>query len=402
MKTIGIIAEFNPFHNGHKYLIEKAKQETGADYCVVVMSGDFVQRGAPAITDKFTRTKMALSCRADLVIELPVYYSLGSAEFFASGAVSILDSLGVIDYLCFGSESGDLAMLSQAAEILSDEPENFKEALNKNLKSGKSFPAARQAALSEISDFPEGLLDSPNNILAIEYLKALYRRKSNITPFTVTRKGEGFHSDTISAFASASALRKAVFERPEDINALSLAIPKDASTYLTDHPGKFIDSNDFSRLLNYKLIQESSRGFTDYLDISEDLSNKIAKQHEITVFFTDLCNRLKSKDLSYSRISRSLFHILLNITCKNMEEYKNDNYTSYARILGLKKESSALLAQIHKTSDIPVIDRLKDASNLLNPLQLRLFNETLSAGKIYNMIAENGISSEFSLKSIIL
>ena len=122
MKTIGIIAEFNPFHNGHKYIIEKSRQETGADYCVVVMSGDFVQRGAPAIVDKFARAKMALSCGADLVLELPIYYSLGSAEFFASGAVSILDSLGVIDYLCFGSESGDLASLTSIARVLCDEP----------------------------------------------------------------------------------------------------------------------------------------------------------------------------------------------------------------------------------------------------------------------------------------
>ena len=402
MKTIGIIAEFNPFHNGHEYLIEKSRQETGADYCVVVMSGDFVQRGAPAIVDKFTRAKMALSCGADLVLELPVYYSLGSAEFFASGAVSILDSLGVIDHLCFGSESGDLNSLSSMARILCDEPEEFKASLAKELKAGKSFPAARAAALSGTLDFSPELLDSPNNILAFEYLKALYKRNSKIQPLTIHRKGESYHSAELSLFSSATAIRKSLFENAGDINTVSDSMPIKAYSYLRDYKGKYLDSDAFSKLLMQKLIQESAEGFEKYLDVSGDLSNKISNEYRINDSFTELCDKLKSKDLSYSRISRSLFHILLNITAANMAEYQADNYTSYARILGFKKESSKVLSEIHENSQIPVLDRLKDASAMLSPLQLRLFEETLNANSIYNMLSENGIESEFSLKNLIL
>ena len=147
MNTIGIIAEFNPFHNGHLHLIETCKKALSADRCIVIMSGDSVQRGAPAVVDKFTRTKMALNCGADVVIELPVYYALASAEFFARGAVSILDKLGCVDYLCFGSECGDLDLLTDAARILNDEPDSFRDVLGKELKMGQSFASAREKAL---------------------------------------------------------------------------------------------------------------------------------------------------------------------------------------------------------------------------------------------------------------
>ena len=402
MKTIGIIAEFNPFHNGHKYIIEKSRQETGADYCVVVMSGDFVQRGAPAIVDKFARAKMALSCGADLVLELPIYYSLGSAEFFASGAVSILDSLGVIDHLCFGSESGDLASLTSIARVLCDEPEAFKSTLAKELKDGKSFPAARAAALSTVLDFSPEILDSPNNILAIEYLKALYKRDSHIQPCTILRKGESFHSRELNEFSSATAIRNALGNENSSVSAVNLAMPTDAFSFLKEYSGKYLDSDAFSQLLSYKLIQESDEVFEKYLDISGDFSNKIANEYRINDSFSVLCDRLKSKDLSYSRISRSLFHILLNITGSNMTEYQSDNYTSYARILGFRKESSKLLSDIHEMATIPVLDRLKDASTLLSPLQLRLFKETLNASRVYNILSQTGTESEFSLKNIIL
>ena len=182
MKTIGIIAEFNPFHNGHKYLIDKCRKDLHADRVVVVMSGDYVQRGAPAIIDKFTRAKCAVNLGADLVIELPIYYSLGSAEYFAKGAVSILSGLGCIDYLCFGSEFPDVNKLYEISDIISNEPPVYKDVLSTGLKDGLSFPAARAKALNEqLKNTSKGydqaeyedLLSSPNTILGIEYLRAL-------------------------------------------------------------------------------------------------------------------------------------------------------------------------------------------------------------------------------------
>ena len=173
----GIIAEYNPFHNGHAYQIEQARLLTGCDFLVVVMSGDYVQRGAPAVFDKYTRARMALACGADLVLELPVACSCASAEFFASGAVSLLDGLGCVDFLCFGSESGNLQSLMEPARILAKESPVFQEALRRGLSLGLSFPAARKEAFRACASNPD-ILDLPNNILGIEYLKALLQRES--------------------------------------------------------------------------------------------------------------------------------------------------------------------------------------------------------------------------------
>ncbi|WP_022777232.1 nucleotidyltransferase [Butyrivibrio sp. AE3009] len=403
MKTIGIIAEFNPFHNGHKYLIEKSMQETGADFCIVIMSGDFVQRGAPAIADKFIRTRMALQSGADLVLELPVYYSLGSAEYFASGAVSILDRIGALDYLCFGSESGDISSLEKIATVLANEPENFRSVLAAGLKAGKSFAAAREDALASELDGESirPILQSPNNILAIEYIKALIKRNSSIRPFTIPRIGESFHSTALSDYASATAIRKVLAGNTEK-EAVSASIPASAMKEFVEYSGHLLDSNDFSTLLNYRLICDKENGYDKYLDVSGDLSNKLINSFTPGDTITCLCEKLKTKDLSYSRISRSLFHILLGITDENMAQYKADDYTGYVRILGLKKDSSAVLSLIHDNSSLPVLDRLKDAEHLLNPLQMRLLSETLSAGAVYNLLAQNGVTSEYSLRNIVI
>ncbi len=216
MKIIGIIAEFNPFHNGHKYLIDRCKKDLGADRVVIVMSGNYVQRGAPAITDKFSRAASAIRLGADLVLEMPVYYSLGSAEFFAMGGVTILNSLGCVDHLCFGSEFPDPGKLMHIADIVCDEPATYKKALGDALKSGESFPAARAMALSaQLRDDP-GFTDldeymkmfsSPNCILAIEYLRALKRTGSSMAPYMIQRVGHAYHSEEFGSIPSAAGIR---------------------------------------------------------------------------------------------------------------------------------------------------------------------------------------------------
>ena len=270
MKTIGIIAEFNPFHNGHKYLIDHCKRALDADRVVIVMSGDYVQRGAPAITDKFTRTRMALNCGADLVLELPIYYSLGSAEYFAEGAVSILDSLGYVDYLCFGSESPNPKRLEYLADILNSEPALFKKTLEKRLKDGDSFPLARKKALDAVlvhngeessSDDITDILTTPNNILAIEYLRSLKRRKSPIKPFIIERIGQPYHSDTTSEIPSASGLRALLLSNNTDSKSMASSIlkgmvPYEAAACFATAPGNLMHVNDFSDLIYYKLVME--------------------------------------------------------------------------------------------------------------------------------------------------
>ncbi|SFP89183.1 Predicted nucleotidyltransferase [Butyrivibrio proteoclasticus] len=411
MKTIGIIAEFNPFHKGHEYLIKKCKEKLNADYCVVVMSGDYVERGAPAIISKFDRARMALSCGADIVFELPVYYSLGSAEYFASGAISLLDRLGVVDYLCFGSENPDIESLNSIAEILSDEPQSYKDALGKYLKMGDSYPVSRKKALndyftlekSDISSAYVDILESPNNILAVEYLKAIRRIKSKITPFTIKREGADYHSEGIEEISSAQGIRNMIFSNSETEKSLIKAqLPSASAAFFTEYAGKYLDSNDFSDFLYYKLISDKNSGYTKYLDVNNDLSNRILGVLESYTNFDSFCNSLKTRNLTYTRISRCLLHILLNITQENMDSYKLDGFTCYGRILGSQKESSALLSMIQKKGTLPILHRLKDAKEFLSPLEFALFEETLSATTIYNRVAQNNIKSEYRLKPVIL
>ena len=451
MKVAGIIAEFNPFHNGHKYIIDYCKRYLGADYVIVVMSGDFVQRGAPALVSKFSRARMALESDADLVLELPVYYSLGSAEFFAEGAVSVLEGLGVVTDLVFGSEEGDLSKLDEIADILVKEPESYKSALQTALSAGDSFPTARSKAIEAAMavTFTEnkddnllapcsfsvnsyaGLLSSPNAILALEYLKALKRRSLPIVPHAVKRLGAAYGNAAIEASvngkrdiptASALGIRNALrsinlsgsaaisaYElknksvMTEDLKtALLSSMPRSAYDELVSYNSSFLDCDSFSMQLHHKLALEKTEGFTGYLDVNEELSNRIIISLTEFESFEQFCQVLKTKNLTYTRISRCLMHILLNITEENMSAYKADNYTSYGRILGMKKEASDLLSKIHAYSTIPVPGRLKDFEKELSPLQFKLFCETLTASGIYNFVSGNKIRSEYSQKPLVL
>ncbi len=432
MKVAGIVAEFNPLHNGHKYIIDYCKKELLADYVVIVMSGDYVQRGAPALISKFSRAKMATEAGADLILELPLYYSTGSAEYFAEGAISVLEGLGVVTDLVFGSEIADTDKLSKVSDILIKEPSCFKEAMKAALASGLSFPAARAkgicAGLKELSgsnedssDEYQDIFSSPNSILGVEYIKALKRRNSMITPHAVKRIGASYDfgeilsaNDHEDISASALGIRKLIFDggkrseatfnelSKETLDVLFFAMPEFAVKDLSAYNGLFLDSNAFSELLRYKLLLEKNKGFSDYLDVGSDLSNRISSCDLDFTDFNSFCDALKTKNLTYTRISRALLHILLNITAGRMEEYKKAGYTSYIRSLAMKKDSSALLSMIHDASSLPVIDRLKDASKLLSPLQKHLFDETLTASQIYNSISKNGIVSEYSLRSLLL
>jgi predicted nucleotidyltransferase len=423
MVVIGIIAEFNPFHSGHKYLIDRCKKDLGADKVIVVMSGDYVQRGAPAIMDKFSRARMALKSGADIVIELPVYYSLGSAEYFAEGAVSILDGLGCVDYLCFGSEYPDLGRMERIADILCSEPPAFKKELSASLKSGLSYPSAVSRALDTASGLNSldqeqfgysQLFSSPNGILAIEYLKSLRRRNSSIKPYTIERLGQPYHSlettgaASVCGFASASGIRAHMLSGTGfyiKSNAEALLkdlIPDEVIDVISHYDGLFLNSNDFSGLLRYRLICEKGNGYTGYQDVTGDISNKISKGLDSYDSMTGFCTQLKSKDIVYARISRCLMHILLGISAQNMSEYKHDGYTTFCRILGFKESAKDLLKIINSNAAIPVIERLKSASRQLSPLQKRLLDETLTASSIYNCVSQNGIVSEYSLRPLII
>ena len=405
MKVNGIVAEYNPFHNGHAYQMQHAKEATGADYTIVVMSGNFMQRGAPALLDKFTRAKMALECGADLVLELPICYAASSAEFFAKGSVALFDKLGVTTNLCFGSECGNIDTLSRIAEIFYTEPEPYVESLRCNLKKGMSFPIARTWALLQyapsLSD-DKDVLSSPNNILGIEYLKALKKLNSPIVPFTLKREFSGYHDTELhDCSSSASAIRKVLMNIPA-----SPYLPKNISAQLSEQlpPGSLsiiqnewnfscpVEADDFSLLLKYRLLSEPHESLCKYQDVSEDLSNRIIRNRNQFRSFGQFCTLLKTKELTYSRISRSLLHILLSITTEDMHAYQ-DNSCSYARILGFRKEHTDVLRAMKDHASIPIITKLGKSASLLSPEASRMLNQTSFASDLY----ESVISDKFGI-----
>lgn len=400
MKVVGIIAEFNPFHNGHKYLIEKAKELTGADYAIIVMSGDFTQRGTPAIANKFLRAEMALLNGADLVLELPAHYACSSAEFFAQGAVTLLNKLGVVDYLCFGSESGDIAKLYTVAKILADEPQEYKQQLKHFLKRGLSYPLARNQALEmTIPDFVnyEDVIKTPNNILGIEYLKALIRSNSSITPYTVHRIGSGYHDYKLNvAYSSAIAIRQSLM-LGNSLARIEDQVPKNCRPLLLDNFMKkypiFLD--DFSTILKYRLLTEVSNGFEKYADISPDLSAKIKKNVYKVDTINNFCDLLKSKDLTHARINRCLGHILLDIRQDDMEALKENGGIHYARVLGFLKDSDSLLTKIKKNTSVPLVTKLADAQKLLTAEGMEQLEKDVHVSHIYEMISSSKFNHPF-------
>lgn len=396
MKVTGIIAEYNPFHKGHEYQIKKARELTDADYVVVVMSGDFTQRGAPALLDKYTRASMALSCGADLVLELPVRYACASAEFFAGGAVSILDGLGVVDFLCFGSESGDTGKIAAAAQALlsAEKDSEYRCCIRQAQKEGLSYPAARAKALNLSAENDAQFWTLPNNILGIEYCKALALSQSRIHPLTILRQGSAYHDESLPAatcnqesFSSATAIRKALLEGA-GFHAVKAALPEPTwpiwETRLNQQG--LLSEQDFSLLIHYRLLMEEENGYQKYADITPDLSDKLKKNLNNYTDWKSFCQRLNTKDLTYARASRCLTHILLNLTRENQDAGKSTRFPSYARPLAFTKKAAPLLNAIKISANIPYLPKLSAAAPLLTPFAAQMLQEDILASHIYQTV----------------
>lgn len=397
MNVLGLITEYNPFHNGHFYHIEKSKEITGADYVIVVMSGNFVQRGTTALCDKYLRSKMALLNGADLVLELPVVYATASAEYFSMGAVSILDKLGIVNSICFGSEDGNLTSLSNVANILSEETANYQEALKEGLKDGLTFPMARSLALiSENIELDSQILSSPNNILGIEYLKALKKRKSSINPYTIKRLGSDYHDKTITdLFSSATAIRTFFNENKEpfwqDLDAL---VPSSVLDILKEefnlsYP---ILEDDISSILYYKLrsiLLENKAKLTDYFDVSKDLGSRIENQLDYYTSFLEFSDLLKTRQYTLTRVRRSLLHILLDIKKEDILLFSKNDSVFYARILGFNPNSRDLLSKIKRNSTIPLLSKLADAETILDPIGKTMLEKDIFAADLFCHIQKN-------------
>ena len=416
MKTAGIIAEYNPFHKGHEYQIRYTKEKLKADYVIVAMSGDYVQRGTPALISKHARAEMALRCGADLVLEMPVSISTASAEAFAMGGVSLLDSLGVVDMLCFGSESGEISALRELAEILVEEPEEYKKLLKSFLSEGLTFPAARSQALTEYFKNPRNfrgddfdgvltpllnevtqILNTPNNILGIEDCKALLRLNSRIRPVTIRREGMGYHETTVPEgnstvaspdlqsptdfFASATAIRNLILQDSPDLDTLASQIPEQAFPVFQKavNSGEFLTESSLDSILSYCLMKGNEKKLSSYMDVSEDLARRIINQQNLLLSFSQSVSVLKTRELTQTRIQRALLHIILNIHTAPAQ-------IPFARVLGFRRESSELLSQIKQHSQIPLITKLADAQNLLDSEGNQILSETVFSSNLYEKL----------------
>ncbi|MFI3201671.1 MAG: nucleotidyltransferase family protein, partial [Eubacteriales bacterium] len=311
MKVVGIIAEYNPFHNGHLYQLEEAKRMTGADYVIVVMSGNYTQRGVPSFLDKYTRTEMALQCGADLVLELPVYYACASAQYFARGAVDLLHAIGVVDVLSFGSECGEIQLLEEIAIKLQEETSDFSETLQKNLRCGYAYPKAFSNAFIHCYPKEKKMHESimaPNNLLGIEYLKALHLRKSSIQPTTIKREGSQYLDESLTSTKSSALAIRSTLSKKHSIESIQEQVPQVVLALLKEQQKSlsFIETNDFSQLLALQLRVHWKEGYTKFADVSEGLSNRMQNQLIHFHTFEDFCSLVKTKEYTYARISRCL------------------------------------------------------------------------------------------------
>lgn len=359
-KVLGIIAEYNPFHNGHLYHLDNSKKVTGANYTVAIIGGNFTERGDTSLINKWSKTEMALKSGIDLVIELPVLYSISSAENFAQGGIKLLNSLGIVDYISFGSETGNIKELDKVAHILYDEPEEYKKLLSQELDSGVSYPKARENSLQAFANIPSEILSSPNNILAIEYLKALKKYESIITPITVKRFNSDYTDKKYNEYiASATAIRELIKE--EKFDKLKDVVPKNSYEIIIDQykKGNIVsDISCFESEILYILRKLRTEEIAKFPDVSEGLEFSIKKVAYSCNNVESLIELIKSKRYTRTRIQRILLYALLNITKEDMEISKNT--IPYARVLGFNKKGKEMLSNISKANpNLKIITSVK-------------------------------------------
>ena len=403
MNILGLITEYNPFHNGHLYHLNTSKKITGATHTVAVMSGNFLQRGEPAIVHKWERAKMAVRSGVDLVIELPALYACSTAELFAYGAVSLLDSLGAVNYISFGSEIGDMNLLSKIADILAEPPPRFSIILKNYVNLGFTFPVARSKAIVEYLKKTEhyktdglvlinDIMRSSNNILGIEYLKAIKQLGSTITPYTIGRKITYYNDKQISTdpIASATAIRKHIFSG-KPLSGIRHVIPSSTFNILLSNIDAGlapICDTDFEKSIFTVLRRSNLDDIRNVFDVVEGLENKIYRCAVKMDTLRGLYDCIKSKRYTLTRLQRILIHILLNIS-KDDIFYCNDNGgPQYARVLAFNTKGREILKVLKTTSSIPIISNLK-YYRPQNKAAHKMLNIDIRATNIYSLAFKN-------------
>ena len=409
-RVIGVVAEYNPFHNGHYYHLQATKEITGAEYCVAVISGNFTQRGDTSIVNKWAKAYMAICGGADLVIELPTVYSISSAENFASGAVKILDNLKVVNAISFGAEANDFATLNNIANVLYEEPKAYTNILSHELKKGISYPAARENALmmylNDIKRYAN-TLSSPNNILAIEYLKALKIQKSKLEPIMIRRKKVYYNDNKIvDDFASATAIRK-LLQDGEYAN-LRKVIPRSSYTIIGQESrkgGMVLSLSKYEKEIIYTLRKMTVEEIAELPDVSEGLQFAIKNAANEANNLKDLISNIKSKRYTQTRIQRILLYALLGIDKKLMENSRK--VVPYVRVLGFTQKGKSLLSEISRRNPkLNIITSLKkymDQNQNKNKVLAEMLEKDIFATDVYTLgyIGDSKANLDFTNNMII-
>ncbi len=387
---LGIIAEYNPFHNGHKYHLLESKKLCNADYVICVMSGNFTQRGDSSVVDKWSKTEMAILNGVDLVIELPTLYSISSAENFAEGCIKILDSLNLVNILSFGCEFSDINILDKFANILLNEPKEYTAILNHELNKGISYPKAREnALLMYLNDIRKyaNILSRPNNILAIEYLKSLQKYKSEIKPLALKRKNVDYiDTKVVSGFASATAIRKLI--KDNNLKVLKDVLPQDSYNILETRikNGNIVsDISKFEKEIIYNLRKMSIKEISELQDVCEGLENAIKNAANSCNSIPEFINIVKSKRYTETRIKRILLYTLLGITKKDI--LLSRKCTPYIRVLGMNNNGKKLLSSIISNNPkLEIITSVKKfIDNNKNKQYSTMFEKDILSTNVYTL-----------------
>ena len=346
MKIAGIIAEYDPFHNGHAWHIRQTRRMSGCDAVIVCMVGHFTQRGEPAMLSRWQRARMALACGADAVFDLPALFAVRTADAFARGGVTILAGLGA-DVLSFGSEIDDMRMLRTLADLREAEPEPLTEAIRQKLSEGRSHARARGEALSEYMGLPKQTLEQPNALLGVEYLRSIDTLGANMQPLAVPRHGGAHHAEAVGEYASAGAIR-AAWRRGETDEAL-LAIPEAV------RPAWGLDAlHPMDDMLLYRLRQMDEGDLAALPDVSEGLEHRLHRLCRECTGREELLQRMKCKRYTRARLSRLLTHALLGIDRSLLEAVPAP---PYARLIGFARGSEDVLAELRRRSALPIVSR---------------------------------------------
>lgn len=406
MKVLGIISEYNPFHTGHLYHIETSRRVSGATHVIAVMSGSAVQRGSFAFVDKWTRTQTALLGGVDLVVELPYTYAAQSAEYFAGGAVKILTATNTVDFLSFGSEADDLPALQKIAELLATEPANFKTQLRRFMDEGASFPSAREDAVSAtLGEEFRSLIKEPNNILAVEYLKALLRTNSTIEPLTVKRAGAGYNSVDNQSYehVSATYLRK-LHAEGRDLAKAAAYLPYDPGV-LTGQLAKMIAHPDeaiFKAYIN-KVLTTPLEELRRFPYMEAGLEFRLQKSAAQCSNLGEVVDYLSGKRLPRSRIRRLILNLLLGFHDKDLRDFSAPDFEPYLRVLGFNEKGQELLKEIKNQSEMPILTNTNTNITRLDPRQRRCFDFDCLATDLFSLYQEKELhcGQDFTKNPII-